>query len=113
MACINIIAADTVEEAQYLSLSHFQQFVNILTDQRQPLLPPEETQLDQLSNELTVHLNRMTAKTFIGNKATLTEKLAQFVKLNKLDEVIVSCNIYDYDAKLHSYEIAAEVLKSI
>lgn len=113
MACINIIAADTVEEAQYLSSSHFQQFVNILTDQRQPLLPPEETQLDQLSNELTVHLNRMTAKTFIGDKVTLTEQLAQFVKLNKLDEVIVSCNIYDYDAKLHSYEIVAEVLKSM
>jgi len=113
MACINIIAADTVEEAQYLSLSHFQQFVNILTDQRQPLLPPEETQLDQLSNELIVHLNRMTAKTFVGDKVTLKEKLSNLVKLHKIDEVIVSGNIFDFEAKLHSYEIAAEVLKSI
>lgn len=113
MVCINIIAADTVEEAQYLSLSHFQQFVNILTDQRQPLLPPEETQLDQLSNELTVHLNRMTAKTFVGDKTTLKEKLSNFVKLNTIDEVIVSGNIFDFEAKIHSYEIAAEVLQSI
>lgn len=113
MVCINIIAADTVEEAQYLSLSHFQSFVNILTDQRQPLLPPEETQLDQLSNELAVHLNRMTAKTFVGDKASLKEKLSNFVTLNKIDEVIVSAGIFDFEAKLHSYEIAAEVLQSI
>lgn len=113
MACINIIAADTVEEAHYLSTSHFQAFVNILTDQRQPLLPPEETQLSNMSNELAVHLNRMAAKTFVGDKALLEKKLADFVKLNKVDEIIVSGHIYDFEAKLHSYEIAAEVLKAL
>ncbi|MGL6039106.1 MAG: LLM class flavin-dependent oxidoreductase [Soonwooa sp.] len=113
MACINIIAADTVEEAHYLSTSHFQAFVNILTDQRQPLLPPEETQLGDMSNELAVHLNRMAAKTFVGDKDLLEKKLSDFVKLNKVDEIIVSGHIYDFDAKLHSYEIAAEVLKAL
>ncbi|SKB88079.1 luciferase family oxidoreductase, group 1 [Soonwooa buanensis] len=111
MACINIIAADTVEEAHYLSTSHFQAFVNILTDQRQPLLPPEETQLGDMSNELAVHLNRMSAKTFVGDKELLEKKLSDFVKLNKVDEIIVSGHIYDFAAKLHSYEIATEVLK--
>ncbi|WP_313216277.1 LLM class flavin-dependent oxidoreductase [Soonwooa sp.] len=113
MACINIIAADTVEEAHYLSTSHFQAFVNILTDQRQPLLPPEETQLGDMSNELAVHLYRMAAKTFVGDKDLLEKKLSDFVKLNKVDEIIVSGHIYDFDAKLHSYEIAAEVLKAL
>ncbi|PZP49898.1 MAG: LLM class flavin-dependent oxidoreductase, partial [Pseudopedobacter saltans] len=45
MSCVNIIAADTDEEAQYLSKSHLQAVLNILTDRRSPLVPPEEADL--------------------------------------------------------------------
>lgn len=113
MVCINIIAGETVDEAHYLSTSHFQAFVNILTDQRQPLLPPEETELADISDEVTVHLNRMAAKTFIGDAETLKEKLGKFTKDYRPDEIIVSGNIYDFEKKLRSYEIASEVLKKL
>ena len=113
LVCINIIAGDTVDEAHYLSTSHFQAFVNILTDQRQPLLPPDETQLGDISDEVAIHLNRMAAKTFVGDRVTLTEKLGQFVKDYQPDEVIVSGNIYDFEKKQRSYEIASEVLKKL
>lgn len=113
MVCINIIAGETVDEAHYLSTSHFQAFVNILTDQRQPLLPPEETELADISDEATVHLNRMAAKTFIGDAETLKEKLGKFTKDYRPDEIIVSGNIYDFEKKLRSYEIASEVLKKL
>lgn len=113
MVCINIIAGETVDEAHYLSTSHFQAFVNILTDQRQPLLPPEETELADISDEVAVHLNRMAAKTFIGDAETLKEKLGKFTKDYRPDEIIVSGNIYDFEKKLRSYEIASEVLKQL
>lgn len=113
MVCINIIAGETVDEAHYLSTSHFQAFVNILTDQRQPLLPPDETQLGDISDEVAIHLNRMAAKTFVGDRETLREKLGQFVKDYQPDEIIVSGNIYDFDKKQKSYEIASEVLKNL
>ena len=80
LVCINIIAGETVDEAHYLSTSHFQAFVNILTDQRQPLSPPDETELPDISDEVAVHLNRMAAKTFVGDKETLKENLGKFVK---------------------------------
>jgi len=113
MVCINMIAGETVDEAHYLSTSHFQAFVNILTDQRQPLLPPDETQLGDISDEVAVHLNRMAAKTFVGDKDTLKEKLTRFVKDFRPDEVIVSGNIYDFEKKLRSYDIASQVLQSL
>lgn len=113
LVCINIIGGETVDEAHYLSTSHFQAFVNILTDQRQPLSPPDETELADISNEVAVHLNRMAAKTFVGDKETLEEKLGKFVKDYKPDEIIVSGNIYDFDKKQRSYEIASEVIKSL
>jgi len=113
MVCINITAADSVDEAHYLSTSHFQVFVNILTDQRQPLLPPDETDLANISDDVALHLNRMAAKTFVGDKDTLKEKLEKFVKDYKPNEIIVSGNIYDFDKKQRSYEIASEVIKSL
>ena len=113
MACLNIIAADTTDEAHYLSQSHFQGFVNILTDQRQPLSPPEENQLDRLSDELRLHLHRMTAKTFIGSPSEIEEQLKEFKNRFNPDEIIVSGNIYDFQAKLKSNKIAAEVIKSL
>lgn len=113
MICINIIAADSVDEAHYLSTSHFQVFVNILTDQRQPLLPPDETDLANMGDDVALHLNRMAAKTFVGDKETLKEKLSKFVKDYKPDEIIVSGNIYDFEKKQRSYEIASEVIKSL
>ena len=100
MVCINIIAGETVDEAHYLSTSHFQAFVNILTDQRQPLLPPEETELADISDEVAVHLNRMAAKTFVGDAETLKEKLGKFAKDYRPDEIIVSGNIYDFEKKI-------------
>ena len=113
LVCVNIIAGETVDEAHYLSTSHFQAFVNILTDQRQPLSPPDETELADISDEVAVHLNRMAAKTFVGDKETLEEKLGKFVKDYKPDEIIVSGNIYDFDKKQRSYEIASEVIRSL
>ena len=113
MICINIIAGETDEEADTLSASHFQAFANIITNQRQPLLPPEECYIDQLPEEILFHLDRMADKTFIGSKETLTKKLGEFQERFSPNEVIVSGNIFDFDKKLKSYEIAAEVLKNL
>lgn len=113
IVCINIIGAESDEQAHLLSLSHFQGFINILTDNRSPLLPPEETSLDNLPQELLVHLDRMTAKTFIGNPQTLTTKLNDFVANVQPHEIIVSGNIYDFEAKLKSYQIAADIIKGL
>ncbi len=113
MVCINVIAADSVDEAHYLSTSHFQAFVNILTDQRQPLLPPDETELANMPDDVAVHLNRMAAKTFVGDKETLKEKLSKFVKEYTPNEIIVSGNIFDFEKKQRSYEIASQVIRSL
>lgn len=113
MVCINIMAAETAEKAHLLSLSHFQAFINILTDNRSPLLPPEETNLDNLPQELLVHLNRMAARTIIGDESGLREQLSSFSTAIKPDEIIVSSNIFDFEAKLQSYAIAANILSKL
>lgn len=113
MVCVNIIGAETTDQAHYYSLSHFQGFVNILTDNRQPLLPPEETNLDNLPDEVTLHVNRMAARTFIGDKESLKSQLSEFVAVIQPHEIIISGNIFDFEAKLASYAIAASAIKEL
>jgi hypothetical protein len=55
----------------------------------------------------------MAARTFIGDETSLKEQLATFVNTVKPDEIIVSGNIYDFEAKLQSYTLAAGILHNL
>ena len=49
-------------------------------------------------------------RAIVGGPSTVRERLEQFVAETGLDEVIVTANIYDHSARLHSYEIVADVM---
>jgi len=95
MACANVIAAFSDDEAHYLSLSMYQSFLNIVSDARQPLVAPESTALHLASEEQKHVLKNMTALSFIGSRSTLHQSLTEFVEKSGIDELMISSNIYD------------------
>lgn len=111
IACVNVIAANTDEEAHYLSMSMYQGFLNIITDKRQPIVPPEKTQLELASPEQKYMLKGMTALSFIGSKAALAQSLDEFIFESKIDEMMVSTNVFDQKAKRKSYQIVSELFR--
>jgi len=111
MVCVNVIASTTDEEAHYLSLSMYQGFLNIITDLRSPIVPPEETNLQIATDHQKAILKSMTALSFIGSRSTLCHSLTNFIEDCKVDELIVSSNIYDQKAKRKSYQIISELFK--
>ncbi|MBQ0148408.1 MAG: LLM class flavin-dependent oxidoreductase [Flavobacteriaceae bacterium] len=111
MACINVIASTTDDEAHYLSLSMYQSFLNIITDQRSPLVTPEETNLQVASDQQKMVLKNMTGLSFIGSKSTLCQTLSKFIDESGVNEIIVSSNIFDQKAKRKSYQIISELFK--
>jgi len=52
----------------------------------------------------------MMACTFTGGKDTLRNKLSQFISETGIDELMVSSNIYDRDAKLKSFSILHDAI---
>ncbi len=112
IACVNIIAANTDNEAHYLSMSMYQAFLNIITDQRQPIVSPENTALELASNEQKYILNGMTALSFIGCKNTLIQRFDEFIFETKIDEIMASSNIFDQKAKRRNYKIISEIFGS-
>ena len=111
IACVNVIAANTDEEAHYLSMSMYQGFLNIITDKRQPIVPPEKTQLESASPEQKYMLKGMTALSFIGSKGALAQSLDEFIFESKIDEIMVSTNVFDQKAKRKSYQIVSELFR--
>lgn len=113
MACVNIIAADTNEEAELLSTSLYQMFLNLIRNDRKGLQPPV-TSLDDIMNEAErYHVNQMTAGTFTGNKEQLITDLKKFINYANIDELMVTSPIFDHQAKLKSIQITKEVIDSL
>lgn len=111
MACVNVMAADTDEEAELLSTSLVRMFLGIITNKRKPLqapapLPPEITD----DPDIQQALHNMTAYTFIGSKQTIQKQLGAFIENTGVDELMAASHIYDQQAKLKSFSILYEAV---
>lgn len=110
MACVNVIAADTDDEANFLATSLFQMFKGIATGNRRYLQPPVE-KMEEWSEYEEALVNQMLALSFIGGPEKIKANMLRFLIDTQIDEVMVSSNIYDPKAKLRSYELFAEIVK--
>lgn len=109
MACVNVVMADTDEEANYLASSMKLFMLNILRNTRQPLPPPVEN-MDTMWNQLEQsHINHMMQYSFVGSKKTVQEKLSQFLKETQVDELITVAHIFDQEKRLRSFELLMEI----
>ena len=110
LACVNVIAADTDEEAHVLATSMYRMFLGIVTNTRQPLPPPVPSMDPYWSPDVEAAVKQMTACTFIGSKESLSNQLSKFIEETSIDELMTTGNIYDQGARLKSYRILKEVL---
>jgi len=111
MACVNVIAADTDDEAQYLATSVYQAFLGIIRNKRQLLQPPVGN-MHEMWNELEeAQVKQMLSGSFIGRPATLQKDIRHFIEVSGINELMASAHIYDFDAKLHSYDLLGEIMQ--
>lgn len=110
LACVNVIAADTDEEAHELATSMYRMFLGIVTNTRRPLQPPVQSMEPYWSPDVENAVKQMTACTFIGDRKTLASTLSAFVEETGIDELMTTGNIYDQGARLKSFSILKEVL---
>jgi luciferase family oxidoreductase group 1 len=112
MACVNVIAADTDDEAQYLATSAYQLVLGLIRNNRKPMAPPIR-QMDLLwTPEERAAVNQMFYYSFIGNTNTLAKKLNEFTDNTGIDELMITTHIFDVDAKLRSLELTSSLFKT-
>ncbi|WP_184547125.1 LLM class flavin-dependent oxidoreductase [Mucilaginibacter sp. FT3.2] len=111
IACVNVVAADTDEEAEYLATSVKQFFMGVITGKRQ-LLPPPVQSMESIWNIYEEEaVMQMLAYSFIGGKEKIKAMMADFVEQTQIDEVMATSHIFDHRAKLKSYRLFAEALR--
>ena len=108
MLGVNVIAAETDDEAQLLASSG-RESVAALRAGRPIQLPPPSREWMRDPNEPADPLQR-TRVSFVGSARTVHAQMDEFVARTGADEIIVTSHIYDHQARLRSYEIAAAVL---
>ena len=113
MACVNAIVADTNEEAEILSTSLTQMFLNLIRNDRKPLQPPVDSMDGIMSEQEHFHVNQMTACSFVGNKNKVEAELKQFIEYTKIDEVMITSPIFNQEDKLKSVRLMKEVIDNI
>jgi alkanesulfonate monooxygenase SsuD/methylene tetrahydromethanopterin reductase-like flavin-dependent oxidoreductase (luciferase family) len=111
MIGINVIAADTEEEARMLATSQEQQFLNLIRGRTGQLNPPVKS-MDQLWSiqEQDIVRNQLSY-TIVGNKVLVRERMQVVLDETQADEMMVSANIYKHQARLQSYRMLAEAVK--
>lgn len=109
MVVVNVFAADTDAEAVRLFTSLQQQFISLRHGEPGPLPPPVETMEGLWSEREKASVEHSLAYSVVGAPETVRRGLEAFIEATKADEVMVTGQIFDHAARLHSFEIVAGV----
>jgi luciferase family oxidoreductase group 1 len=110
MLGFNVFAADTDDEARVLATSMQQSFVNLRSGRPGRLPPPWPGYYEESSGAARALLDMVLTCTAVGSQATVREKVSEFIAETRADELMIAGAMHDHRARLHSYEIAAQVL---
>jgi luciferase family oxidoreductase group 1 len=113
ISCVNVVAADTDAEANRLVTSLLQFFMGVITGKRRLLQPPVDSMDDIWTAQEAEAVGQMLGCSFIGGPETIKEDLQAFMDQTKVNELMVTSHIFDHQARLHSYEIFADVIKKV
>ncbi|HEX6185216.1 MAG TPA: LLM class flavin-dependent oxidoreductase [Pyrinomonadaceae bacterium] len=109
MACLNVFAAETDEQARRLFTSLQQAFVNLRRGRPGHLPPPVETLAGVASEMELAAAGHVLLYSVVGSPVTVRSGLESFLHLTGVDELMLTSQIFDHAARLRSLEIVAAV----
>ena len=101
---VNVVVADSDEEAQEQLTTLQQVFVNLRRGQPGPLPPPRPGFLDEIAPWEREMANEMLSCTFAGTPEGVCDALTAFVARTGADELIVSTPVFDHAARVRGLE---------
>ncbi|WP_172293362.1 LLM class flavin-dependent oxidoreductase [Pseudoruegeria sp. HB172150] len=111
MLAVNVFAADTDEEAVRLRTSMQQAFINLRTGKPGPLPAPVNDITEVADPSAIAMVDEALRISAVGAPNTVKAGLQWLIREFEPDEVILTGQIHDHTARLHSFEIAADALR--
>jgi luciferase family oxidoreductase group 1 len=110
---VNVIAADTDEEARRLATSQQVSFANLFRGKRDLMAPPIDDIEAYWSPQERAQAGQMLACSVIGGPDTVRAGLRALLDRTRADELMIVSDVYDPDARLRSFELIAEAARGL
>ncbi|WP_199096327.1 LLM class flavin-dependent oxidoreductase [Dyella sp. ASV21] len=109
MLGINVVAAGSDAEAKRLFTTQQQSFINLRRGRPGLIPPPIDTIEDYWTPTEKFGVERALACAVIGDARTVQEGIEAFVARHRPDELMVTANVFEHEARCRSFAIVAEV----
>ena len=113
MLAINVFAAESDTQAQFLKTSVQQAFANLRSGQPGLLPRPVETLPASISPAMRENIDEALSCSATGSPESVKRQLAALLERYNPDEVILAGQIHDHQARKHSFEIAATAMNAL
>ncbi|MAP94977.1 MAG: alkane 1-monooxygenase [Ponticaulis sp.] len=113
MAALSIVAAETDEEADFLSSSSKMSVADLFRGQRYEMKPPIENIDEYWSPREKAQAQTMMECSVVGCPETVREGLQAFKARTQADELIIATDTWDTAKRFRSLEIIAEVAEGL
>ncbi|KYG91889.1 luciferase [[Bacillus] sp. KCTC 13219] len=111
LACVNVMIADTDEEAQKLATTYYQLFLSIIRRTHDLLQPPVDD-MDEIWTPFEKQaIMQQRQYMFVGDQQSVKAQLEKFVADTKIDELMVTASIYDEEARTKSFTLLKELFE--
>jgi len=108
MIGVNIVAADTDREARRLATTQQMSFADIFRGARGLSKPPIDDIELYWSPMEKAQAMQMLARTIVGSPDTVRAGIDALVAETGADELMIVSDVYDHQARLHSFELIAQ-----
>lgn len=113
MVGVNIIAAETDEEARRLATTQQMSFTDMFRGTRGLGKPPIDDIETYWSGVEKMQASRMLARSIIGSPATIRDGIAALIEETAADELIIVSDVYDHALRLRSFEMIASAMSQL
>ena len=113
MLALNVVAADTRAQAQRLFTTQQQAFVRLRRG-APGLVPPPVDDIEAFWTPAEkAMVEQALACAVVGDADDVREGIAEFARRHRPDELMLTANIFDHGARLHSFALAARAFGGV
>jgi alkanesulfonate monooxygenase SsuD/methylene tetrahydromethanopterin reductase-like flavin-dependent oxidoreductase (luciferase family) len=110
MIGVQVVAAPTDEEAEFLSTSVYQRFLALIKGQSLKMQPPVKDMSGLWSINEEQYVKAKLQTSVRGGPEKVKAQLYRLAEMTGADELIITSDLYDHKDRLRSYELAAQAL---
>jgi alkanesulfonate monooxygenase SsuD/methylene tetrahydromethanopterin reductase-like flavin-dependent oxidoreductase (luciferase family) len=112
VVCVNLIAAESTAEARFLLSTVQQQFLRLYRGDAGELPAPVEELTGWAPHELMA-MEKTLSRSLVGDKAAIRHGIQALLAETQADELMFNGPIFDHQARLRSFALGAEIMRSL